>query len=189
MVQLLLPLMFSYWLIVCRVAGEIVPNSRTDAVYPRQHHWTWLSSTRATLHLDCSKTDPFRRGVDIKYAASGSSTCPLAAMSALERLTPVDPQAPLLMMDDGSPLTRPTLMRRVQRALTSAGYNAGSYSGHSFRRGGAQSLAEAHVPDHVIKAMGRWESWCYQLYVDITPQQIAEYSTAIGRLPASRVTD
>jgi hypothetical protein len=47
--------------------------------------------------------------------------------------------------------------------------NYSDYNGHSFRKGGAQSLAEANVPSDTIQAMGRWTSDCYKLYIS-TPQ-------------------
>jgi hypothetical protein len=52
--------------------------------------------------------------------------------------------------------------------------NAHQYKGHSFRRGGATSLARAGVQEHTIKKMGRWKSSAYQLYIDHSHVQIKE---------------
>jgi hypothetical protein len=164
-------------------AGEFTAATRLSDTFLRQCDWTRVSSRIARLHLVASKTDPYRHGVDITIAANDSPTDPLSAMSAVEELTPADASAPLFMMDNGSPLARDQLIRRFRSALAAAGLNADSYNGHSFRKGGAQSLALARVPDHAIKVLGRWASDSYRLYIGLTASQFAAYSSAIGALP------
>ena len=44
-------------------------------------------------------------------------------------------------------------------------YDPGGYSGHSFRAGAATTAAKAGVEDSVIKALGRWESSAYLIYM------------------------
>jgi hypothetical protein len=165
--------------------GEFTTNSRSASRFLRQSSLSWHDDTHAFLHLDASKTDPFRHGVDIHILANGTGTCPIAALRAMQRLTPAAPDSPLFMNNDHTPLTRAALVQRVRLAVQAAGMDASAYSGHSFRRGGAQSLAEAHVPDHAIQAMGRWHSWSYKLYLGITPSQLAHHSAAMGALPVA----
>ena len=45
------------------------------------------------------------------------------------------------------------------------------YAGFSLRRGGALSMALAGVPDRVIRAVGRWKSYAYRIYIDLTEQE------------------
>jgi len=170
----------TYGLLRC---GEFTVRHNRVAATLWQRHWVWLSADLAQLTLDGSKTDPFRLGVSIKVAANSSVTCPLAAMRAMERLTPLDGAAPLFMMNDGSPLDRAALVGRFRQAIADAGLDEARFNGHSFRRGGAQSLSLAGVAEHDIQTMGRWASDCYKRYIGITAGQFARYSAAIGALP------
>ena len=54
------------------------------------------------------------------------------------------------------------------------------YSGHSFRIGAASSAAAAGVPNHLIKAMGRWNSEAYLLYMKTPPETLASISRALA---------
>ena len=73
--------------------------------------------------------------------------------------------SPLFIKADGKPLTRVEFVDFVRSILESMGPNSSSYAGHSFRIGGATAAAAAHIPDHLIKSMGRWSSDCYQTYI------------------------
>ena len=44
----------------------------------------------------------------------------------------------------------------------------GSYSGHSFRRGGASLALKSGISPEMIKAQGDWESLAYMDYLDIS---------------------
>ena len=48
---------------------------------------------------------------------------------------------PLFRFEDGTPLTRPALVRELQSALQAIGVDGSHYSGHSFRTGAATSAA------------------------------------------------
>ncbi len=118
----------------------------------------------ASLHLDASKTDPFRTGVDIVIAAP-------AALSALSNYASlcsdagVVPTSPLFHFDDGPPVNRRWLMSRVDCLLRSIHHDPKAYSSHSFRKGGAVSLQLQGVEDSIIRRTGRWKSEAFHLYV------------------------
>ena len=82
---------------------------------------------------------------------------------------------PLFMMPSltkvSVPLSRGTFLTRLRQALDSAGLNPASYSGHSMRKGGAQSLFDAGVSTADIACAGRWSkrSTSIRLYRTITP--------------------
>ena len=46
---------------------------------------------------------------------------------------------------------------------------AGQYLGHSFRIGA--TAAAVGIPDHLIKTLGRWISYAYQIYIR-TPTKV-----------------
>ena len=48
------------------------------------------------------------------------------------------------------------VIKRLRKALTRAGYNAAEFSGHSLRKGGAQSLFNRGLDMRDIACMGRW---------------------------------
>ena len=118
----------------------------------------------ATLHLNQSKTDPFRKGMDIIIAA------PEAIRAIINYLaqttdTHTTSNTPLFRKRDGSAVTRTWFMNQVATLVESAGYKMSQYSSHSFRKGGAVSLQQRGVEDSVIRNMGRWRSGAYHLYL------------------------
>ena len=56
------------------------------------------------------------------------------------------------------------------------------YKGHSFRIGGATSLAKRGVPSHIIQIMGRWRSECYKLYIRFTHKEITDLQYNLANL-------
>lgn len=129
-----------------------------------------------SLHLEASKADPFRKGVDIVLGHSPSRANALNAMAAYDRLRPPQarvPDAPLFAFANGQPLSKSACVDSLRAAVQVLGLDSGAFSGHSFRRGGAQSLRDAGVPDHLIQVIGRWASDAYKLYLTTAPRHVA----------------
>ena len=61
--------------------------------------------------------------------------------------------------------------KELKRLLNLAGLNADSYSGHSFRRGGATYLYRLGADPLLIQASGDWATDCYTRYVFLTLDQ------------------
>jgi len=119
------------------------------------------------LTLPSSKTDPFRKGVDILIArAPGAHTCAVAALQSLFRHAHKPQGSALFTQDDGSPLSRSNFLSRIKLSLTNAGFDTSRFSGHSFRWGAASSAAAVGFNDYEIQQLGRWRSNSYKLYVD-----------------------
>ncbi len=126
--------------------------------------------SHAVLFVAASKTDPFGQGARITVAS------PLA-ISALLSYLRVHPRsgaatAPLFCHRDGTPLQPATVIECTRALLARLGLDPLEYAGHSFRRGGASSLADAGTPDHVIQIMGRWASDCYKLYIELPVEHL-----------------
>ena len=85
---------------------------------------------------------------------------------------------PLFYLDD-KPLSRDVMIYMTRAVLSNLGYNAALYSGHSYRRGGATSLAERGIPYDMIQLMGRWKSDSYKLYIDTPIDKLLESSKAM----------
>ena len=61
--------------------------------------------------------------------------------------------------------------KELRRLLDAAGYKSASYSGHSFRRGGASHLYSLGADPLIIQASGDWASDCYTRYVCLSLDQ------------------
>ena len=135
--------------------------------------------TMATILLKVSKTDPFRQGCTINLFCTNSRLCPvwlLDKLCAVRRRMQAEPQEPLFVLPDGQPLTRNVFLNMLKLILDRLGLDSSTYAGHSFRIGAATSAAAAHVPDHIIKILGRWSSDCYQRYIH-TPLTLLEHAS------------
>ena len=127
--------------------------------------------TEYRLLLPASKTDPFRKSVTIRVFTP-------MAVEALRNLAELVGQNmgyndPIFINGvTRCPYTRSQLIDALRRDLENCGLQSSRYNGHSFRRGGAQTLAEAGISEDVIKLMGRWLSDAYLLYIKTPPEVI-----------------
>ncbi len=124
-----------------------------------------------------SKTDPFRRGCDIRLYHNQSNSCPISALQQyLQLRSQLQTRAAALLLfpvagqwpGPFSSAAYDTLLQRLGLPEQWA-----PICGHSFRSGPASSAARAKVLDHLIKVLGRWSSDCYQRYIHTSPAQIS----------------
>ena len=127
------------------------------------------------LTIKQSKTDPFRKGVELFIGKASSPLCPVAALLDYLQVRGGEP-GPLFKYQDGRALTRARFAAAVRSALHKAGVDQSKYCTHSFRIGAATTAAAKGVEDSVIKTLGRWESLAYLQYVRIPRDQLAGYS-------------
>ena len=135
------------------------------------------SSTPSLLRVTIkqSKTDPFRKGVDLYVGKTSAPTCPVAAVLNYLMVRGTAP-GPLFLYQDGRKLTRQRFSEAVRGALASAGFDHSKYCTHSFRIGAATTAAAKGIEDAVIKTLGRWESLAYLQYVRIPREQLVGYT-------------
>ena len=128
--------------------------------------------------IKASKTDQFRRGVAVYVGRTDNELCPVAAILAY-----VGKQGGCFFrFQDGRHLTKDRFVSAVTRALTEAGVDASSYSGHSFRIGAATTARKKGVSAEKIKTLGRWESSAYLPYLRLSREDLVSVSTIISRL-------
>ena len=95
--------------------------------------------------------------------------CPSKALLGLCLSCPTgDSPAPLFRyLDNGLPvvLTQAKFVSKLRQSLSELGFPADRYSGHSFRRGGAQFALQCGLPVELIKLQGDWNSNAYERYL------------------------
>lgn len=96
------------------------------------------------LRIKQSKTDPFRKGIDIFLGSTGMDICPVQAIIQYLCIRNPDP-GPLFMP------AYPGLPR---------------CNGHSFRIGAATTAAQQGLQDSLIQTLGRWCSDAFKIYIN-----------------------
>ena len=166
--------------------GEI--TSPSDRGFNPQHHLSFCDVAVDNLsapsvlqvHLKQSKTDQFRRGIDVYIGKTGDDLCPVAAVLAYLAARRGSPGA-LFRFQDGRLLTPMRFTEKLREALEALGLQSEHYAGHSFRIGAATTAAERGLEDSLIKALGRWESTAYLLYVRTPRERLASISGLLSR--------
>ena len=131
------------------------------------------------IRIKASKTDPFRKGVDIFLGRTGDDICPISAMLAYLAIRGEGP-GPLFRFASGKPLTRDRLVTEIRSALSAAGHREQLYAGHSFRVGAATTAAKQGISDSAIQTLGRWKSAAYLAYVRIPRERFATISKTLS---------
>ena len=122
-----------------------------------------------------SKTDPFRRGVNIYLGATDCAICPVKAILAYLAMRS-DQAGPLFITQKGRGLTRQVFSSALDSLLSKLKLDCKQYNTHSFRIGAATSATQARIPDSHIKLLGRWQSGAYQRYIKTPPTELAKLS-------------
>ena len=142
----------------------------------------WNKPSRMEIVIRASKADPFRRTVTVAIGATVANVD--AVREVRDMLMTRWQNNPALQSDDylfkvgDKPLTRKVIISALDTLTKRCGFQ-GKFSGHSFRKGGATSLALAGCPDSFIRVMGRWSSDAYLRYIKLSAQARARISSAM----------
>ena len=147
--------------------GELLPSQANNHILSSDVS-LWASGL--ILNLRKSKTDPMGKGSLIRITPSGRHLCAVTAMQAYfpDRQARFPP-GPVFLNMKGQPFTPAWFNMQLKELLGIAGISSHRFSSHSFRAGAATTAAAMGVPDWLIKALGRWSSDAYQIYIS-TPQ-------------------
>ena len=117
------------------------------------------------FHLPAHKADRFFEGNRVLISAFSSSfdPCPifLRYLSSRDFLFPAS--SPLWLTSKGRIPTRSFFITRLRRFLPK------TFAGASMRAGGATHLATLHTPPDIIRALGRWTSEAWEVYICVHP--------------------
>lgn len=189
----------------CLRTGEIAPRTDLSAgdterrMLRLRHLQIESLSGTVCLRIPTSKTDAAGKGATIFLAhrpALPAAVCPVKASIAFldaRKLAFADrsmhaPDAPLFATLEGKPMNRADFLATVQAWLNCSHPGLSNFSGHSFRRGGAQTLVQEGVAIENIKILGRWKSNAVFRYIDPqlpTATHAADHSTARQGVPHS----
>ena len=140
-----------------------------------------LHPSAVFLTIKASKTDPFRKGVQLYLPRTDRLLCPVSSLSYFLHHRGNLP-GPLFVFSDGTALSRRHVTDRLRSILAAAGVD-GNFSSHSFRIGAATSASAAGLSDSLIRTLGRWSSDAYLVYVRTSKVTLHQ---AASRLASSR---
>ena len=166
-------------------SGEITVPS--EAAYDQSVHLNMsdiaidsiASPSSVRVSIKASKTDQFRRGVDIYVGKTNNPICPVEALTAYIARRGTD-EGPFFKFEDDRLLTKDRFVSEVRKALLAASIEAKAYSGHSFRIGAATTAGRKGLSSERIKTLGRWESAAYLLYIRLPREELSSISKVIS---------
>ena len=160
---------------------NLCPLARGDVTWHKFH---------ADIRLRFTKRDIFHTGITVKIFKNDSPTCPYTWLKTVVDEAPfkID-TAPVFQNNNGSALSYNQLQTVIKGLAINLGLDATRFKLHSLRIGGATSLAILGVPPHIIKAIGRWKSICYQIYTLTCDSDLQSVSDAFGRACLSAKED
>jgi hypothetical protein len=130
--------------------------------------------------LKCPKENKSAAPVVVDVFANGGALCPIRAFWKWKKNATWRPDRPLFCWPDGTPLTGKRLNGVLKQLLSDVLiYAEGSVTSHSFRSGIASMMAAKGFNEHDIKAIGRWSSRAYEVYIKHPRTKRAEMA---GRL-------
>lgn len=136
--------------------------------------------TMVAIRIKMSKTDQFKEGTTIYLGKTSTEICPVTAILHYLSIRP-DGQGPLFVSSDLKPITKRLFVSKIREVLAKAGIDASGYKGHSFRIGAATTAAACGLNEGLIKALFRWSSCAYQVYIKIPPQELASIAPVLSR--------
>ena len=140
------------------------------------------TSNRVYLYVGYSKTNQFGSR-DLVVPIPGNTDPVLDPVRHIQTLfsrVQSGPDTPAFSFSPTKHVTYDTFTRRLKSLLVKAGYSPNSYSGHSFRRGGATFLHACGGTALMVQASGDWSVVKYLLY----PLSVLVYSREM-ELPAT----
>lgn len=168
-------------------AGEICFKTTHSAIL-RRSDISWYSDS-FIIHLQDSKTDYFRRGVNIQIFFNGSTTCPFTAFRSMWLNAPRrSPDAPAFQEANGTPLRYTTMLQGCRNFLIRLGFHPDEIGTQSCRIGGATTLALLGFPSSTIRDLGRWSSHCYKRYLRLDPTTLRNINLHLASFPSTTPT-
>ena len=123
-----------------------------------------LEESRILVEVKATKTDPFREGITLSIAKTGTSVFPVRAIKKYCQVCPKG-RGPFFQTALKQYLTRAMMSQLIKDTLKAGNLDNNSFSSHSFRIRAATTAASAGIPDRTIRTLGQWSSDCYCRYI------------------------
>ena len=152
-------------------------------ILTRQNFAIDLVDNRIYMYIGFSKTIQFGQR-DLVLPIPGNQDPVLDPVRHLHDLfTRVNcpPTSPAFTYGPGMFITYGKFTNRLKKLLTSAGYCADQYSGHSFRRGGASFLHACGGSALQVQSAGDWTSGCFTRYLFLSTEARLEAQLLMSR--------
>ena len=137
-----------------------------------------LSEWGIKFNIKTAKTDPFHHRATITVGRNNSPLCPKRAAAEYIELRGSKP-GPFFQYQNGVFLSTRLFNKLISNALPAN--SQGTYSSHSFRIGGATSLASRGYSADVIQYLGRWASDSYKKYIRFSNEDVQNIYMNMGR--------
>ena len=134
------------------------------------------------IHLRRSKCDQFGKGMDVFVGRSGNELCPIDTIVVYSVVRGSVP-GPFFCDKKGNPLSKTCFIGEMRKTLSALGLQQDQYAGHSFRIGAATAAAQAGLEDSTIKALGRWNSSVFLLYIRTPKDSLASFTQTLMKYP------
>ena len=155
---------------------NVVPTAGAhdpSKVLSRRHIKLCPDKNMLLLYVGFSKTNQFGAR-DLVIPIPGNSDPILDPVRHFEMLfsqVRAEEDSPAFLYSPNNYISYDTFTSRLKSLLTKAGYPAASYSGHSFRRGGATFLHSCGGTALMVQATGDWTSSCFTRYLFLSTSQ------------------
>ena len=154
--------------LLCRHKTEFDPAFtllRADIAVAPDSLKKGLETVQVRLKAPKEKKD--NRAVIVDVYQADTNICPVRAVKKwLAATQNYEQDQPAFRMKDGTPLTASCFNRILEQRLK--GYlDNRKLSAHSFRSGAASMMANLGYSDKDVKAVGRWSSRAFELYVKL----------------------
>ena len=144
-----------------------------NKVISRKHIMVNTLTNRLYLYVGFSKTNQFGAR-DLVVPIPGNSDPALDPVRHVKELfsrVGTGPDSPAFSFSKNKHISYEKFTQRLKTLLGKAGYPPNSYSGHSFRRGGATFLHACGGSALMVQASGDWSSSCFTRYLFLSTEE------------------
>jgi hypothetical protein len=132
--------------------------------------------------LKCPKEQKSAAPIVVDVFENGGQLCPLTAYWKWRKQRGLQADLPVFRWTDGHPLTGNKLNKVLTELLADKLAQAsGKITTHSFRSGIASMIAQKGFSTDDIKAIGRWSSRAYEVYIKHPRTKRAEMAKALQK--------
>jgi site-specific recombinase XerC len=153
--------MYTGFFRISEVCGKTGTPSRAGI---RMKHLSVADGSLVVL-LEQSKTDALGEGATVHIKALQGNPCPVQLLKGYLLVRPsTDSEKLVFLHENGAPMSAAWFRQRLKKKCEENGIS-GKVNTHSLRMGAASDASARGVASHTIKALGRWRSNSFEIYI------------------------